>query len=135
MHFVAKPRTLDIKHFQRKSGPFQTLKNTRLKRFQHLHASKCVTRCDETSALGRRRAECAATHHLLQGGAASKRAGEECEAVDEGGEELAGQRRQDAPGEHGDQVGDDVGDAHRLRILDLDPEDTETATVSNSDTK
>lgn len=61
------------------------------------------------------------THHLLQGGAASEGAGEQREAVDEGGEEVAGQRRQSAPGEHGDQVGDDVGESHRLGVLDLNP--------------
>lgn len=61
------------------------------------------------------------THHLLQGGAASKGAGEQREAVDEGGEQVAGQRRQNAPGEHGDQVGNDIGDADRLRVLDLNP--------------
>lgn len=33
------------------------------------------------------------THHLLQGGAAAKRAGEQREAVDEGGEEVSGQCR------------------------------------------
>lgn len=49
-----------------------------------------------------------AAHHLLQGGAAAERAGEQREAVDEGGEEVRGQRRQGAPGEHGDHIGDDV---------------------------
>lgn len=49
-----------------------------------------------------------ATHHLLQGGAAAKRAGEEREAVDEGGEEVSGQRRQGASREHGDHIGDDI---------------------------
>ena len=61
------------------------------------------------------------THHLLQGGAASEGAGEQREAVDEGGEEVARQRREHAPGEHGDHVGDDVGDAHCFRVLHLNP--------------
>lgn len=59
-------------------------------------------------------AEGVVTHHLLQGGAASKGAGEQCQAVDEGSEQITGQRRQNAPREHGDQVGNDIGDADRL---------------------
>lgn len=65
------------------------------------------------------------THHLLQSGAASERAGEQSEAVDEGGEEVAGQRHQSTSREHGDQIGDDIGDAHRLGVFDLNAEDEE----------
>lgn len=74
----------------------------------------------EQQGAGRR----SGTHHLLQGGAAAKGAGQQREAVDEGGEEVGGQRRQGAPREHGDHIGDDIGDAHRLRVLDFDPERT-----------
>lgn len=66
------------------------------------------------------RIECNADH-FLQGGAASKRAGEEGETVDEGGEELAGQGSQDDTGKCADQVGDDVRDTYCLRVLDLYP--------------
>lgn len=74
---------------------------------------RCVWRVNTCAARG--------SHHFLQGGAAAEGAGEHGQAVDEGGEELAGQGGQDAPGEVGDQVADDVGDSHGLRVLHLDP--------------
>ncbi len=61
------------------------------------------------------------THHLLQGGAATKRAREQCEAVNERGEELVRESCQNASGKCADEVTDDARDAYSLRVFNLNP--------------
>ena len=62
-----------------------------------------------------------ATYHFFQCSAAPERAGEVREAVDEGREQLSGDGSQHVAREHGDQVADDAGDAHSLRVFYLNP--------------
>lgn len=61
------------------------------------------------------------THHLLQGGAATKGTCEQSEAVNERGEELVRKRCQNASRKRADEVTDNVGDTHRLRVFNLNP--------------
>lgn len=61
------------------------------------------------------------THHLLQGGTATKGTREQSEAVNERGEELIRERCQNASRKCADEVTDNVGDTHCLRVFNLNP--------------
>lgn len=54
------------------------------------------------------------THHLLQGGAATKGTCEQSQTVNERGEEFVRERCQNASGKCADEVTDDAGDTHGL---------------------